>query len=402
MPGESSWIYRVMKQLKNECNRVRSIQHILSRKKHAALSHASNEKDTIPKFGTIFTEHMLQMEYDKSCGGWQNPKITPFENINLHPAAKVLHYATTLFEGMKAYRGVDGKIRLFRPQLNLQRLNQSAIRACLPRVDTHLLLNYLEKLINIDEQYIPLAENASLYIRPTLIGVDPTLGVSSISKALFYVILSPCGPYFETGSKPVRLYADGSYVRAWPGGCGNVKMGANYAPSVYVQELAAKKGCQQVLWLFGENEQLAEVGTMTIFAFYINDKGERELLTPPLDGTILPSITRRSLLEIARDWNEFNVVEKPITMKEIISMKKQNKLLELFGTGTACVVCPVSEILHKDQLIRIPTCEHINPIHQRFLKTLTDIQFGRTQHEWAHIIRSSNMYTEDYRMQLAY
>lgn len=388
MVAESSWMNKIMKQVKNECNKVRSIQHILSRKKHAVTSSVTNadknNRQTAPPFGCVFTDHMLKMVYDKSRGGWQYPEITEFENISLHPAAKVLHYATTLFEGMKAYRGVDGKIRLFRPLLNLQRLNQSAERACLPKVDTHMLLRSIEKLISIDENFVPYSTDSSLYIRPTLIGTDPQLGVRENSNALLYVILSPCGSYFSGGFRSVRLYADPSFVRAWVGGCGDRKMGANYAPTIYVQKKAQEAGCDQALWLYGEDQQITEAGTMSVFLYYINDEGERELATPPLEnGIILPSISRRSLLELSREWKEFKVSEKRISISDLIRLNNEKRVIEFFGAGTACIVTPIAEIYYKGNLIELPTAQQPDPLYARFFKTLSDIQYGRIEHPWA-------------------
>ncbi|XKL61311.1 hypothetical protein PGB90_008368 [Kerria lacca] len=344
------------------------------------------------KFGTVFTDHMLKMEYDRNRGGWQQPEITKFEKLTLHPAAKVLHYATTLFEGMKAFRGVDGKIRLFRPFLNLQRLNKSAEKACLPKVNKYVLLNCIKKLVSVDESFVPFTENYSLYIRPTIIGTDPILGINVSSKALLYVIMSPCGAYFDSGFKPVRLYADPNYVRAWIGGTGDAKIGSNYGPTIHVQQKAENAGCQQVLWLYGPDEQLTEVGSMSIFAHYINDKGEHELLTPPLNGLILPGITRQSILDLAKEWNEFNVVEKNFTMSELIRLHKEKRLLELFGAGTACIICPISEILYRGQIIKIPINSQSNLLYLRFYKTLMDIFYGRISHPWTVEI-SSEQYT---------
>ncbi|KAK7602014.1 hypothetical protein V9T40_009455 [Parthenolecanium corni] len=353
-----------------------------------------------PKFGSVFTDHMLRMEYDGERGGWQQPEITKMENISLHPAARVLHYATTLFEGMKAFRGVDGKIRLFRPLLNLQRLNQSAERACLPKVNKHDLLRHIEKLIRLDENFIPFTKEGSLYIRPTLIGTDAQIGVGVPNRALLFVILSPTASYFDSGSKPLRLMADPNYVRAWIGGAGDRKIGSNYGPTIYVQAKAQMYGCQQALWLYGEDEQITEAGTMAIFAHFINDKGERELRTAPLNGLILPSITRRSILELSREWNEFNVVEDKFTMSDLIRLRQENRLLELFGAGTACLISPVSEIFYRNRIIRLPTKDHPNPLYSRFYKSLNDIYYGRVNHPWGYEVGVAD-YSIDFDVEAA-
>ncbi|RWS17847.1 branched-chain-amino-acid aminotransferase: cytosolic-like protein [Dinothrombium tinctorium] len=326
---------------------------------------------------------MLEIKWCEDKG-WQKPKITPIHDLVFHPSAQVLHYAFQLFEGMKAYRGFDNKIRLFRPDLNMQRMLSSAKRLNLPLFESNELLECIKKLIEVEADWVPdSTEFASLYIRPTLIGVEETLAVSSSKKCLLYVILSPVGAYFSTGVKPVKLYADPKYVRAWPGGSGSHKLGSNYGPTVAVQSIAEAKGCQQVLWLYGEDHQLTEVGTMNIFVYMINEAGEKELVTPPLsDGIILPGVTRISLLELARQWNEFKVSERRITMKEVIKALNEKRLLEIFGSGTACVVCPVGCIHYFNQDFLIPTMDHKEPLIFRFLKSLTDIQYGRISHPW--------------------
>ncbi|XP_059490335.1 branched-chain-amino-acid aminotransferase, cytosolic [Neocloeon triangulifer] len=335
------------------------------------------------QFGKFFTDHMMQVEFHKNNGGWQTPKIVPFQNISLHPAAKVFHYAVELFEGMKAYRGKDDKIRVFRPDRNMERMNVSAMRSELPIFDGDELTKCICRLISIDQEWVPHSLSSSLYIRPTMIGIDPTLGVSSSDNALLFVILCPVGPYFPGGFKPVSLLADPRFTRAWPGGCGDRKMGSNYAPTIRVQAEALGLGLQQVLWLFGDDHQLTEVGTMNIFVLILNENGERELVTPPLDGLILPGITRQSIIELALQWGEFKVVERKITMPEVQQLLNEKRLLELFGAGTACVVCPVSSILYQGQTLKIPTMEYDVPVHQRILKTLTDIQYGHVDHPWA-------------------
>ncbi|XP_069679436.1 branched-chain-amino-acid aminotransferase, cytosolic isoform X1 [Periplaneta americana] len=336
------------------------------------------------QFGKNFTDHMLKILYHESLGGWQRPEIVPFENIVLHPAAKVLHYATELFEGMKAYRGVDGKIRIFRPDMNMERMNRSALRAGLPTFDGEQLIKCLCRLISIDQEWVPHSESSSLYIRPTLIGIDPSLGVAACGSAMLYTILCPVGSYFSgTGENPVSLLADPRFIRAWPGGCGDKKMGSNYAPTIQVQQEAQGRGLQQVLWLYGEENLITEVGTMNIFMVFINDRGEKELVTPPLDGLILPGITRASILHLSREWNEFPVSERRISMAEVINLLGQNRLLELFGAGTACVVSPVASIMYNGENLQIPTVKQEYPLYARLRKTLTDIQYGYVPHPWA-------------------
>ncbi|XP_012279650.1 branched-chain-amino-acid aminotransferase, cytosolic isoform X2 [Orussus abietinus] len=336
-------------------------------------------------FGKYFTDHMLKIFYHEALGGWQVPEITPLENLVIHPASKVLHYAIELFEGLKAYRGVDGKIRIFRPELNMERMNASASRCGLPTFSGQDLIKCINRLIGIDQEWVPHSEASSLYIRPTLIGIDPTLGVATSSSALLYVILCPVGSYFkDTNESGVSLLADPRYTRAWPGGCGDRKMGSNYAPTIQIQREAVEKGLQQVLWLYGVDHEVTEVGTMNVFMTYVNENGERELVTPPLNGLILPGVTRNSILAFCREWNRFKVTERIITMREVCQLLNENRLLEIFGAGTACVVSPVSFIDFAGQPLSIPTLKQPDPIYKMCHKYLTDIQYGYVpDHPWA-------------------
>ncbi|XP_061703008.1 branched-chain-amino-acid aminotransferase, mitochondrial isoform X2 [Syngnathoides biaculeatus] len=253
-------------------------------------------------FGKQFSDHMLTVCWSADAG-WEAPCIKPFQNLSLHPASSALHYSIELFEGMKAFRGVDDRVRLFRPMLNMERMHRSAARSCLPTFDKGELLECIKKLVELDKEWVPYSQDASLYIRPTFIGTEPSLGVTRASQALLYVIVGPVGPYFATGSfNPVSLLADPSFVRAWKGGVGAYKMGGNYGPTIAVQNEAVERGCQQVLWLYGDDEEITEVGTMNLFIYWTNQNGERELVTPPLDGIILPGVTRHSLLDLARTW----------------------------------------------------------------------------------------------------
>uniref|UniRef100_A0A2K6FJH7 Branched-chain-amino-acid aminotransferase n=1 Tax=Propithecus coquereli TaxID=379532 RepID=A0A2K6FJH7_PROCO len=297
-------------------------------------------------FGTVFTDHMLTVEWSSECG-WEKPHIKPFQNLSLHPGSSALHYAVELFEGLKAFRGVDNKIRLFRPNLNMDRMHRSAVRATLP----------------------------------------PSLGVKKPNKALLFVILSPVGPYFSSGTfNPVSLWANPKYVRAWKGGTGDCKVGGNYGSSLFSQCEAVDNGCQQVLWLYGEDNQLTEVGSMNLFLYWINEDGEEELATPPLDGIILPGVTRRCILDLARKWGEFKVSERYLTMDDLTTALEENRVREMFGSGTACVVCPVSDILYKGEPIHIPTMENGPKLARRILSKLTDIQYGREESDWTMVL----------------
>ncbi|XP_059970084.1 branched-chain-amino-acid aminotransferase, cytosolic isoform X1 [Mesoplodon densirostris] len=288
-----------------------------------------------------------------------------------------------LFEGLKAFRGVDNKIRLFRPNLNMDRMYRSAMRATLPAFDKEELLECIQQLVKLDQEWVPHSTSASLYIRPTFIGTEPSLGVKKPTKALLFVILSPVGPYFSSGSfNPVSLWANPKYVRAWKGGTGDCKMGGNYGSSLFAQCEAMDNACQQVLWLYGEDNQITEVGTMNLFLYWINEDGEEELATPPLDGIILPGVTRQSILDLAHEWGEFKVSERYLTMDDLNTAVEENRVREMFGSGTACVVCPVSNILYKGETIHIPTMENGPKLASRILDKLTDIQYGREESDW--------------------
>ncbi|BES90181.1 branched-chain-amino-acid aminotransferase [Nesidiocoris tenuis] len=339
------------------------------------------------QFGKQFSDHMLKIEYHARAGGWQQPIICPLEYLSLHPAAKVLHYAVELFEGMKAYRGRDGVIRIFRPELNMLRMNMSALRTGLPGFDSEELIKCISRLISIDSEWVPHSEAASLYIRPTLIGTEPALGVTEPESALLYVILCPVGPYFGTkGSNSVSLLADPSFVRAWPGGVGDKKVGSNYGPTILLSKTATRQGFHQVLWLYGEDHQITEAGTMNIFIFIINDQGERELITSPLNGLILPGITRQSIIEMTKEWGQFQVTERVMTMPELRSLSREGRVLEVFGAGTACIVSPVSSIHYSGEMIQIPTLDQPSPVYSRILQTLLAIQYGHIEHPWARRI----------------
>ncbi|XP_068097379.1 branched-chain-amino-acid aminotransferase, cytosolic-like [Hyperolius riggenbachi] len=329
---------------------------------------------------------MLTIEWTNEKG-WGKPHIKPFQNLSLHPASSALHYSVELFEGMKAYRGEDNKVRLFRPTMNMERMHRTALRASLPSFDKAELLECMRRLIDVDREWVPQSNTASLYIRPTFIGTEPSLGVTKSNHALLYIIIGPVGPYFPSGGfNPVSLLADPKYVRAWVGGVGNYKLGGNYGPTIAVQHEASTLGCQQVLWLCGDNHEVTEAGTMNFFMFWINERGDKELLTPPLSGLILPGVTRQSLLDLARQWGEFKVSEESVTMAQVLKGLKDNRVKEVFGAGTACVVCPVKRILYNGQSYHIPTMENGPDIAKRFLKELTDIQYGRTSSDWAYLV----------------
>lgn len=333
-------------------------------------------------FGKTFTDHMLIVEWSGTTG-WGLPQIQPFQNLTLHPACSALHYSLQLFEGLKAYKGRDQQVRLFRPWLNMERMLSSARRLYLPSFDKLELLECIRRLIEVDKDWVPDGAGTSLYVRPVLIGNEPSLGIGAASRALLYVILCPVGSYFRGDAmNPISLLADPTFIRAWVGGVGNHKLGGNYGPTVVVQQEAQKKGCEQVLWLYGPDHQLTEVGNMNIFIYWTHEDGVLELVTPPLDGIILPGVIRRSLLDLAETWGEFRVVERKITMKQLQRALEEGRVREVFGSGTACQVCPVNGILFEGKQLHIPTMENGPELILRFQKELKAIQDGTKPHEW--------------------
>merc|ERR1719481_1711908 len=274
----------------------------------------------------------------------------------------------------------------------MRRMNMTAERSCLPTFDSQQLLECIRKLVLLDKDWVPKVQNSSLYIRPTIIGTEPTLGLGPANQATLFVILSPVGAYFGA-SKSVTLLCDPRYVRATPGGCGYTKMGSNYAPTLWVQKAAEKEGCEQVLWVFGEEQEVTEVGSMNIFTLLKTDQG-CELVTPPLtSGTVLPGVTRRSILELAMARPGLIVSERKITLPEILNAKAEGRLLEMFGSGTAAIVSPVGGLKYNGVLYKVPTPQF--GIASQFLKQLNDIYYGHVEHPWALDVLGSNFTQEE-------
>lgn len=347
-------------------------------------------------FGQTFTDHMLAIEWTKEKG-WDTPVIKPYGPLSLDPSSCVFHYAFELFEGLKAYRTPDNKITMFRPDMNMARMNKSAARICLPTFDSEELIKLVGKLIEQDKHLVPTGKGYSLYIRPTMIGTTNGLGVHTPDRALLFVITSPVGPYYKTGFKAVRLEATDYATRAWPGGVGDKKLGANYAPCILPQLEAAKRGYQQNLWLFGPEKNITEVGTMNVFfAFKNSVTGKKELVTAPLDGTILEGVTRDSVLTLAReklDPAEWEVNERYFTITEVAERAEKGELLEAFGSGTAAVVSPIKEIGWKGKDIQVPLLpgEQSGPLTKDVASWIADIQYGRVQHgNWSRVVADLN------------
>lgn len=328
-------------------------------------------------FGTSYSDHMLTIKWQKE-NGWNSPEIKPFENFSISPAASTLHYAMQCFEGMKAYKGIDGSIRMFRPNKNMQRLKKSMSVLNMP-IDflDDEFLNCIKELVRLDKHWIPDGEGYSLYLRPAAIATNPYLGLAPPDEILLFCITSPVGPYYKTNFEPVQLTAECDSVRAWPGGTGDAKVGGNYGPTIKPGFEASLRGYSQILWLFGKDHSITEVGTMNVFFVIYNDRtGKKEILTPPLTrGDIIAGITRLSILELAATWGDsFEVVERCITMPEVQNAAKEGRLLEAFGAGTAAVVVPISSIEYEGDEIQIPATGEVT---QRAFNEISDIQYGK-------------------------
>jgi branched-chain amino acid aminotransferase len=323
-------------------------------------------------FGKIFTDHMFIMEYS-SDKGWHDGRIVPFGPIPTHPASTVFHYGAEIFEGMKAYRAVDGSIRLFRPMENVKRLNRSAERICLPLLDEEGALDIINKLVELEKDWVPHSEGTSLYIRPFIYGDDPHLGVHAVHNATFVIICSPVGAYYASGLKPVKIAIESEDVRAVRGGTGYAKCGGNYAASMRAGQRAEEKGYAQVLWLDGvERKYIEEVGAMNVM-FKINGK----IVTPALTGSILPGITRKSCIELLKDWG-YEVEERLFSIDELFQACENGTLEEAWGTGTAAVVSPIGHLFYNGKDYTVSNNE-IGPLTQKLYDNLTGIQWGKIE-----------------------
>lgn len=292
-------------------------------------------------FGKIFTDHFFTMPYHTGRG-WHDPLIEPYRMLQLDPTAMCLHYAQEIFEGMKAYRGKDGALFLFRPMENIRRMNVSAERLCMPKIDEDLFLDALTKLVLLERDWIPRGSGTSAYIRPTMIATEPALGVHPAKEYLFFIIMGPVGAYYPEGFAPTKIYVTEEYCRSVPGGTGYCKAGGNYASSLYATEIAKDIGYTQVLWLDAiERKYVEEVGTSNMF-FMIGD----ELITAPLTGTILPGITRDSVIHLAASWG-VKVSERRLSMDEVMAAIAGGTLREAFASGTAAIVSPVGQIYYR-------------------------------------------------------
>jgi branched-chain amino acid aminotransferase len=331
-------------------------------------------------FGKVFTDHMFILDYEEHIG-WHNPRIVPYQPITIDPAAKVFHYGQMVFEGLKAFLTKENSVLLFRPDRNFKRLNASNERLCIPAIDEELALESLKQLVNVDREWIPDSPGTSLYIRPFIIATEPCLGVSSAKNYQFIMIMSPVASYYEGGLTPVKILVEQEYVRAVVGGTGEVKTGGNYASSLRGQELASQNGYSQTLWLDGkEHRYIEEVGSMNIF-FKINGT----VVTPMLNGSILPGITRDSMIQVLNSKN-IPIEERSISIEEIVEAYTTGTLEEAFGTGTAAVISPIGELKYQDKKI-VVNKGVIGEVTQMLYDTLTGIQNGSLEDEFGWTIK---------------
>jgi len=347
----------------------------------ASQTKKQKPDDSALGFGRYFTDHMFIMDYDAG-EGWHDARIVPYGPIALDPSAMVFHYAQELFEGLKAYRCSDGHIQLFRPDKNIERMNNTCRRMCVPEIPMEDALQAIKTLVDFEKDWVPHSEGTSLYIRPFIIATEPQLGVHPSKKYQFLIILSPVGSYYAGGLDPVKICIERKYVRCVKGGTGEAKVGGNYAASLLGQKEAEERGYAQVLWLDGiERKYIDEVGAMNVF-FVIDGT----VITPSLeDGNILPGVTRRSCIELLKKWG-YNVEERKISIDEVVEAHKNGKLSESFGTGTAAVISPVGEYNDNGNVMIINDSK-IGPISQKLYDCLTALQWGKVEDDMGWIVK---------------
>ncbi|HJB39799.1 MAG TPA: branched-chain amino acid aminotransferase [Candidatus Ruthenibacterium avium] len=347
------------------------------------------QKTTTPKakpdenrlgFGNHYTDHMFVMDYTEGQG-WHSARIEPYHALSLDPAAMVFHYAQESFEGLKAYRTKEGKVQLFRPEKNGERLQSTHERLCIPTIPVEDFVQAVKTLVDVDRDWVPSAEGTSLYLRPFTIATEAHLGVKPSDSYQFLVIASPSGAYYEEGLNPVKIYVEDEYVRATPGGTGFIKCGGNYAASLAGQMKAHEMGYSQVLWLDGiERKYVEEVGSMNCFF-----KIDGVIRTAPCVGTVLPGITRMSCIELLRDWGYTVDCETRLSIEEVMQAARTGHLEEVFGTGTAAVVSPVGQLYYEGETAVIGGGK-IGEVTQRLYDTLTGIQWGTVADEKGWVV----------------
>ncbi|NLD95461.1 MAG: branched-chain amino acid aminotransferase [Fibrobacter sp.] len=330
-------------------------------------------------FGKYFTDHMFVMDYTDGIG-WHDPQIVPYGPIPLSPGALVLHYAQETFEGMKAYPARDGRVLLFRPEMNAKRMSTSNARLYMPEIPVEDFIGAIRELVLYEKEWIPTLPETSLYIRPFVFATEEAVGVHPSKTYKFVVILSPVGAYYPEGMNPVKIMVEDFYVRAVRGGMGFAKTGGNYASSIKAAAEAGKKGYTQVLWLDGlERKYVEEVGAMNVMF-----KIDGEVITPPLDGSILPGVTRDSVLTLLKHWG-VPVIERKLSIDELMEAGENGRLEEGFGTGTAAVISPIGELCYKDKKVTLGGFK-TGPLTQKLYDTLTGIQWGDLKDEFGWVM----------------
>lgn len=334
------------------------------------------------QFGRVFSDHMFVMDYEEGRG-WYDARIVPFGNFEMSPASLVFHYGQTVFEGLKAYKGEDGSIALFRPEQNMKRMNDSNERLSMPNFDSEFVIDAMKQLVALDADWIPPRDGMALYLRPVMFATDAFLGVAPSKTYRFIVMTSPVGAYYEGGMSPVKIAVENEYVRAVKGGTGAAKTAGNYAGAMKAQEVADQEGYDQVLWLDGrEQKYIEEVGAMNVF-FKVNG----EIITPALNGSILPGVTRQSVIQLLKHW-DMPITERRISIEELHEAYVHGELEEAFGTGTAAVISPIGELYWKDEHMYINDGE-IGPVAQKLYDAITGIQEGKVDDPfgWRNIIK---------------
>lgn len=332
---------------------------------------AKPDPDTL-KFGRTFTDHMFVMDYSDDKG-WHDGRIVPYGPLMLDPAAAVLHYSQQMFEGLKAYKAADGRILLFRPDMNAKRTNKTNERMCIPPLDEELFVEAIKTLVDLERDWIPDKPGTSLYIRPFIFADEAFLGVHSAHHFKFVIILCPVGPYYAKGFAATSIFVEEEYVRAAPGGTGFAKVGGNYAGSLKAQTKANEMGCEQVLWLDAiEREYVEEIGTSNAF-FVIGD----EIITAPLTGTILPGVTRDSVIALLKKWG-MKVSERRLKISDVVKAAEDGRLKEIFATGTAAVISPVGRLVFKDKNLTIGD-GGVGNLSRKLYDTLYGIQTGKLE-----------------------
>ena len=329
-------------------------------------------------FGKYFTDHMFMMDYTEGIG-WHDARIVPYAPIAMDPATMVLHYAQETFEGLKAYRNPKGEITLFRPEMNARRMINSNKRICMAELPEDMFVEAVEAIVKYEQDWIPTAKDTSLYIRPFMFASEASVGVHPAKSYTFVIILSPVGSYYPEGVNPVKIWVEDEYVRAVKGGTGFTKCGGNYAASIAAQVKAESHGYTQVLWLDGVHRKyVEEVGTMNVM-FLINDT----VVTAPLEGSVLPGVTRDSIIHILKDWG-YKVEERELSIDELMEAGHNGELKEAFGTGTAAVISPVGQLYYKGEEIVINDFK-TGELTQKLYDTLTGIQWGRLEDKYGWV-----------------